>query len=426
MTVRSITMTNGTAGGGSNSYILQEALSAYSDEAYTNARKLTGTGIVGTNSNIDTNSETFIGQVRWLKPLNPAINVASLTVSDEGTKTTFASDYLRYIKTVRTHGASKVNMQQVITQQDGLAKIGRDFGETHAQDEHNAVLAVLKGVAISELLTGAANGCSAGVNAANQVITAGSAGFGGQTYDNDPTDPRYGFYVDLGPKLVTENGKDKSGTLNVAYRGASRAEGLLEALGKGFKDYEPEYLYAIVSPEVLASFRSANLVDETMVTEGNVTFSTLFQGKFRLVVSRATQSLAPTEYTKLEGGAGIDFSLAAETAYKTTFLVLPGALAMQQLAVPDEVEIFRNANTYKGGGSTDIWHRWGYVLAPAGYDWNGNQDAFPSDAEYQGVTNGTTPTTLLAAPAGLAGISGVWKRKATSSLALGILPVLHG
>ena len=143
---------------GADNFVLQEAISAYTDEAYTTAKKLSGTGIVGMNPNINTNTETFVGQVRWFKPLNPAINIASLTDSAAGTKTSYTSDFVNYIKTVRTHGAEKVNMQQIVTQQDGLAKIGRDFAETRSQDEHNGLLAVLKGVAISEAINGAAAG----------------------------------------------------------------------------------------------------------------------------------------------------------------------------------------------------------------------------------------------------------------------------
>lgn len=138
------------AGGGNNTFALQSALGAYSDEAYTTARKLSGTGIVGPNPNINTDTETFIGQVRWFKPINPTINVASLTTATAGATTNYTSDFSTYVKTVRTHGASQVNLQSLVTQQDGLAKISRDFGETRAQDEHNAILAVLKGVALSE------------------------------------------------------------------------------------------------------------------------------------------------------------------------------------------------------------------------------------------------------------------------------------
>ena len=384
---------------GASQFVLQNAISAYSDEAYTNARKLSGTGIVGDNPNIDTSTETFIGQVRWFKPLNPTINVASLTDETDGTPTDYGSDFLNYIKTVRTHGAKKVNMQQVVTQQDGLAKVGRDFAETRAQDEHNAILAVCKGVAISEALYGAGS-------------ASGQAGLGGQTFDNDPTSKRYGFYVDLGSNKPV-------GAATSAVQGAARAESFLQAFGMAYKDYEPEFAYLITSPEIFASLRSANLVDQDPVTDGNVTFSTIFQGKFRIIQSRATQSLSSAELAKLNAGAGVNI-----VGTKTSFIVLPGSIAMKSLEVPDSVEITRNGNAYKGGGTTTIWYRWGFVLAPAGYDWNGIKEAFPSDADYMSVVEGATQKALTAVTSTNAAV-GVWSRKATSALSLGILPVFH-
>ena len=384
---------------GASQFVLQKAISAYSDEAYTNARKLSGTGIVGDNPNIDTSTETFIGQVRWFKPLNPTINVASLTDATDGTPTDYGSDFLNYIKTVRTHGAKKVNMQQVVTQKDGLAKVGRDFAETRAQDEHNAILAVCKGVAISEALYGAGS-------------ASGQPGLGGQTFDNDPTSKRYGFYVDLGANKPV-------GAATSAVQGAARAESFLQAFGMAYKDYEPEFAYLITSPEIFASLRSANLVDQDPVTDGNVTFSTIFQGKFRIIQTRATQSLSTAELAKLNAGSGVDIVGA-----KTSFIVLPGSIAMKGLDVPDSVEITRNGNAYKGGGTTTIWYRWGFVLAPAGYDWNGNKEAFPADADYMSVVEGGTQKALTAATS-TDFTAGVWARKTTSALSLGILPVFH-
>jgi hypothetical protein len=415
MAANSVTYTSGTAGN-NNNYVLQEAIGAYSDEAYTNARKLSGTGITSSNPQIDTNTETFIGQMRWLKPLNPKINIASLTDAADGEKTNYTSDFSTYIKTVRTHGAEKVNMTEVVTRQDGLAKIGRDFGETRAQDEHNAILSVLKGVAISEALVG-------------------TAGAGGQSWSNDPTDAAYGFYVDIGSatagagKIVSGNGKDRDNVLNYAYQGASRAEGLLDAFGKAFKDYEPDWAYLAVSPEVLASFRSANFVDETTVTEGNINFQTIFNGKFRLIVTRANQSLSASDLAVLNAGAGVDI-----VGTKTSFIILPGAIAMETLAVPDSTEVYRDANKYKGGGVTSVWSRWGYVLAPAGYDWNGISTAFPSDADYASYrsTSGGNTTSVVAAAgtqaaliSNRAAVKGTWTRKTASALSLGILPVFH-
>jgi hypothetical protein len=291
-------------------------------------------------------------------------------------------------------------MQQVVTQQDGLAKVGRDFAETRSQDEHNAILSILKGVAIAEALNGSAAG-------------SGAAGLGGQTFENDPTDKRYGFYVDLGAgKTVVD--------ATSAVQGAARAQAFLNAFGMAYKDFEPEYAYLVTSPEVMASLRSANLVDSDTVTDGAVTFNTIFQGKFRLIQTRAAQGMSSAELTKLNTGAGVDI-----VGTKTSFIVLPGALAMSGLAVPDQVEITRNGNAYKGGGSTSIWYRWGYVMHPAGYDWAGDKEAFPTDAAYKFAVESGTAKALTSVTNGAASTTGTWVRKSASALSLGILPIFH-
>ena len=402
---------------GVTNYVLQEAIGMYADEAYTTAKKLTGTGIVGSNPNIDTKTETFIGQLRWEKPLTPVINIASLTTSTNGSTMTTSQDYLTYVKTVRTAGAEKVNMKEVVTQVDGLAKFGRDFAETRAQDEHNALLAVLRGVALTEVLYG----CGAGGDGTAAV------GLGGQTFTNDPTSKRYGFFVDLASAAPVVASSSTA-------QGAQRAENFLKAVAMAWKDYEPEYAYLITSPEVMMSLRSANLVDQDTVTEGNVNFNTIFGGKFRLIQTRASQGFSTAEIAVLTAGAGADL-----TGVKTSFIVLPGALAFEPLTVPEPVEIQRNAAAYLGGGTTSIWHRWGYVIAPAGYNWRGDTNSFASDADYQklidvdGGFHGITDTLVAnanltnnATPASAtAWVKGTWERKVTSVLSLGILPVFH-
>jgi len=394
-------MTVQTTIAGVSNEVLQEALSEYSDEAYTEARRLSGTGLVGSNSNIDTSTETFIGQVRWDKPLNPVINVASITDATDGTPTTTSTDFLRYVKTVRTHGADDINIKKVITQRDGLAKIGRDFGKTRATDEHNAILSVLKGVMISELLNGTA-------------AAGGGTGLGGQTFDNDPADKKYGFYVDLGAAKTIV-------AASTTQQGAQRAEGFLNAFGMAYKDHEPAWAYLLTSPETMASLRSANLVDQSRVSDGNIEFETIFDGKFRILQTRATQSLSTAEITKLNTGVGLDIVGA-----KTSFIILPGSIAMEALAVPVPVEVERSAAAYKGGGKSSIWRRWGYVLAPAGYDWAGDQESFPTDADYMSVMEGATQLALtsVVSPT-LAATNGVFVRKTSSALSLGILPILH-
>ena len=385
---------------GATEYVLQEAIGAYVDEEYTNAKKLSGTGIAGADADIDTGTETFVGQLRWKKPLKPVINVASITEPDDGIRTTQSSNFAKYIKTVRTHGAQQVNMQVVVTQQDGLAKIARDFSETRGQDEHDALLSVLKGVAISELLNGAGSG-------------SGATGLGGQTFDNDPEDQRYGMYVDMGlSKLIID--------ADAAKQGAARAESFLQALGMGWKDYEPNFAYLIVSPKVLASLRSANLVDADRVADGNIQFETIFSGKFRLIVTRANQGLSAAERTAINTGAGVDL-----VGPETTFIVMPNSLAFNPLTVPNPVGIQRQEASYGGGGTTDVWYRWGYVVHPRGYTWNANEDAFPSNYAYMEVGLGGDDMHPLSGATVTVDHRAAFVRKATSALSLGILPIFH-
>jgi len=192
-------------------------------------------------------------------------------------------------------------------------------------------------------------------------------------------------------------------------------------MGMAWKDYEPDYAYLIVSPETLASLRSANLVDDVKVSEANITFDTIFGGKFRLIQTRASQSFSAAQITKLNTGAGVDINAGST---KTSFIVLPGAIAMEPLEIAAPVEIFRDARAYNGGGSTDIWYRWGYVAHPGGYDWAGSTTAFPDDAAYQYSVTGGVPEVFTAATVGVT-TTGTWKRKASSALSLGILPVFH-
>lgn len=394
-------MTKNYTDGVGNKYVLQETIGAYAEEAYTDEARISGTGMVSSNSTIDPNVETFSGQMRWHQPLNPVINIASLVDSTDGVPTNYSSEFLNYIKTFRTHGAYKVNLAEVVTGEDGLAKVGRDFSKTRAKDEHNAVLNILKGVAISEALRGAGT-------------TAAGVGLGGQTFDNDPNNARYGFYVDLGANPVVSS----------TGMGAARIQEFIEAIGMAYKDYEPDYAYFVVDPMMLASLRSANLIDADRITDGNIDFESILNGKLRLITSRANTSLSTAERNAINGGAGIDI-----VGTRTSFIVLPGALAMEAARVPNPVGIEVDEASYHGGGSTDIWYRWGYVAHPAGYDWVGPVTKFPSDADFQAVEvtdDVLVPVNHATVTADVNNARSVWLRKTSSALSLGILPVFHG
>jgi hypothetical protein len=350
------------------------AISAYADEMYTNAKKLNSTDIVSSDARIDPTGESFIGQLRWYKPLAANINVASLTVATAGQYTDISTEISDYIKTVRTFGSQQVNLQQIVSQQDGLSKIARDFTEVRAQDESDAVVACMKGVAAAEVARG-----------------AGVTGF-----DTDADAADIGMFVDINALSVFGAAAADAGTarklIDASATGAARGERLFKAIGMGFKDYEPDFMYMVTSPEVLAELRASNLVDDTIVTEGNLSFQTIFGGKFRLLLSRVAQG-------NLAASANVN-----DQSTKTTFLVKPGSISFTNIAVPTPVEIERAAAAYTGGGSTDIWYRYGFVVHPMGYDWAGATNTFATNAAY--------------------GTAASWSRK-MNSLNLGILPILH-
>jgi len=361
------------------------AISAYSDEAYSTAKKLNSTGITASDQRIDTSGESFIGQFRWYKPLAATVNVASLNTATDGTYTSVTTDVADFVKTVRTFGAEQVNMQEVISKADGLAKIARDFAEVRAQDEHDALLSVIKGIALSEVTLGNAS-------------DTGTAGNGGIiAFDTDADVAATGFFCDVNAAglhgAAATGAGDQRKLFDSSAAGAARGERLFRSIGAAFKDHEPDFMYLVCSPEVIAELRAANLVDETKVVDGNLEFNTIFAGKFRLIMTRANGMVTMANTGDLNA-----------RSTKVAYVIKPGSVAAANIGLPTPVEVDRNAASYTGGGSTNVWYRWGYVMHPMGYDWAGSTTAFATNA------------TLAA--------SASYARK-MDSLNLGILPIFH-
>lgn len=369
-------------------FLMHRSVGAYAHDAYTNAKKLSGTAIVGASGSINTNVEDYIGQMRWYKTLNPVINTASVSTATDGTPTQVSTAFAKYVKTVRTHGARQVNIQQVLSQEDGLAKIGRDFGETKAQDEHNSVLDVITGVCGYELARGLAG---------SAVATGGQS----LTVPEGANDAAKGFYYFV-PDAT--DATTPGVLIDTSKSGGSRATNLFNAVGAAFQDYEDPYYYLMCSPKLMADLRASNLVDDTTVTEGNITFSTIFGGKFRLLMTRAQINKGASNFPALPAASIANGSVPAEV----TVVLKPNVIALQALNIPTPVEIDRSAAAYLGGGTTDIWYRWGYVAHPMGYDWDGPENAF-------------VPTS----GAGAFSDTNSWTRSDANGLNLGILPIVH-
>lgn len=358
---------------------IELAISAYADERYTFERKLSSTGIVTTSPDIDVSGESFIGQMRWYKTINPVFNTPSLSDSTDGAFTGISTELSSYVKSVTSIGSEQVNLQKIVTQEDGLTKMARDFAELRGQREHDGVLSILKGIAAAESYDDATNGYDGGI----------------VDFDTMPSDT-VGMFVDVNAAgafgaAATGTG-DARKLFDASEIGAARGERLFRAVGMGFKDYEPDFMYMITSPETMADLRAANLIDETPITDGNLMFQTIFGGKFRLLLTRAAQ------------GNFSSSGIVNDQSTKTTFLVKPGSIAWAPIPLEMPTEIDRNPRAFRGGGTTQIWYRFGYVGHPMGYDWRGATNAFATNTAFTAAT--------------------AWKRK-YEALNLGILPILH-
>jgi hypothetical protein len=304
-----------------------------------------------------------------------------LSSSTAGTYTDITTDIANYVKSVRTFGAQQVNLQEVVSRQDGLAKIARDFAQVRGDDEGNALMAILKGVASAETELGDASGTGNG---------------GIVDFDTDADAANTGFFVDI--NAAGQFGDAATGTSDARRLfdstaiGAARGERLFQAIGMAYKDMEPDFMYLVTSPEVMAEMRAANLVDDTMVEDGNLNFNTIFGGKFRLVMTRANQRA-----TTATGDVNAQST-------KCSFVIKPESVAFAPVQVPTPVEVDRDAASFTGGGSTNVWYRYGFIMHPMGYDWSGASNAFATNTAY--------------------GTAASWTRK-MDALNLGILPIFH-
>ena len=394
---------------------LARAVSAYSDEAYTLERKLISTALVGSDARISGTDEDYYGTIRWYKPLGSTlqydgsddttgaatvINVATQT-SDEGAKTGISTDFAEYVKTVRTHGADQYNVQQVISGQDGLAKIARDFGETQARDQDAALTAVLQGVASAEARTGT------GSAAANN---------GGQEDPNSFTSTN-GFFVDLN-NTDTQGNFDTSGSndgqlidMSISNRG-DRLQRILAASSIAWSDYEPDFMYLVVQPSEYLKIRQSNFIDEERAVDGNLQFETMLGGRYRIIVSRKSfGSFAASTFVQ-------------STSTNTSFLCLPGSISMLNLDVPNPVAFDRDESVGRGTGTVEAWYRWGYVMHPRGYTWQGSKSEFVVNVDTNtSRANNAAVNGYFHNPAS-GTVRQAWGRK-EDMLNLGILPIFH-
>lgn len=320
---------------------IEAAISAYAHEMYTDARRITSTGIIGDIADIRGDGESFIGQLRWYKPLEAVWNKPSFTDVTDLDFTDLRTEVATYIKSMHAYGMRQHNLQEMITKEDGLEKFARDRVYLQGEREHDAVLSTLRGVAASEAA----------------YADGGIVDFDGGL------EATQGMFIDLNAGGVfgapATDALTSRRLINPDENGAARGERLFQAIGMAWQEYESEYYYLLTSPAMTADLRAANLIDEDRITDGNLQFSTLLGGKFRLIATRANQG-------NFSAAAGVN-----DQSTKTSFVVRPGAIVFKPLAVPVPFEIDRDATKYRGSGTTTIVSRFGFISHPVGYSWVG-------------------------------------------------------
>ena len=385
---------------------IRRAISAYSDQEYTDNVRIAGTALVGSDARISTSDEDYYGTIRWTQTLgaiagqavdrtNAAANRTAINLatedSTEGQTTDVSYDSSKYIKTMRTMGAEQYNVTQVLSQApNAIEKVSRDFGITRARDADAALLAMLRGVALEE-----------------------SRGTSGQVIATPRSDASgVGFYYETGGSA---GGNPLVSTGGANNRGAVLGTHLYTAMASGFGDLEPDFMYLLTDVETFQSIRAANLVDDTPIRDGNVDVQTLLSGKIRLIVSQSLSAHNASGQTNI-----------GSSADKTSYLMLPGSLYQHDLSVPNPVAFDQDESVGGGAGEREIWYRWGNIYHPRGYSWEGRTDGFVANSQAIAAANRATAGTAVNALVNTqANAFQAWERKETVGN-LGILPIFHG
>ena len=357
--------------------LLAKAVSAYMLQAITRARSLSNTGLTsGRVEGINTDEESHIGQLRWINRVSPTWNSPNTSgAGTDGVTTDNSTNMATYIKSIRAIGQEINTQSELISKTNGIELFGQQLVDWQDELESDAIHQTLQGIAKYEA----------------------SRGPGLLKYSTDPETAAVGAFVDINAAgefgaAATEAADARSLFNNGTSYGARSGSRLFKAIGMRWQDREAPYYYLIVNPELYSTLRENNLVDDTPVVEGNLTFQTIYGGKFRIILSALAMG-------NLSGESNVN----GESS-KTTFVVRPSAMAFVPFPVITPTEIERSAKANKGGGSVQIWYRTGFVCHPLGYNWAGSSTSNTENSTFNNAAS--------------------WTRK-DKALNCGILPIFH-
>ena len=415
---------------------MARAISAYSDQEYTDNVRIAGTALVGSDARISGSDEDYFGTIRWTNTLgsltyntgnssdtaetnrdNITINIGGET-QDEGALTGVRHDSSQYIKTLRSMGAAQYNVTQLLTSApNAIEKVSRDFGVARARDADAALIAMLEGVTHAEVFRRAEDGRGTAVSSTRTALN----GYGQGVTLTEDQKAQAGFYFDVnGPHNTTFSDNSASNTSNMGLidtssMGGKAAANLWAAAAAAFGDNEPEFFYLVIDPRTYQDIRSANLLDDQdRISDGNIDVPTLLQGKFRLLITGNLGGFQDRSASAAATGFAQGVAVNEESD-RVSYLMLPGSLYQSDIAVPNPVAFDTDESKGRGTGEREVWYRWGNVYHPRGYTWTGLVTAY--------AQNGSAAAALGAQGSVYAdGIQ--WMRK-ESPRNLGILPIFH-
>ena len=330
------------------------AISAYADAARADNALILSSGIVTSDARVTDAGEAYSGTVRWLNYTDPATQNKPVETGGNSTNLNRLSANNQaevYIKNIDSVVAQESSIQAIVSKVDGLAYLGRQFGAVRARREDENLRNVVGGVSKAIFGTAPTADRAAGV--------VGTFGYG-TAYDHSETS--------YAPLFANTSGAAQ--VRSVFF------DTLLDAMAGVATEFEEPFYYLAVNAATFNVLRKENVLDGSLVTDGNISFNTLLGGKIRLVLTGSSAT------------AG-----AVDANATTSVLMAPGALVYANVSVPNPTGIDRDELAHNGGGIVSIINRWGNIIHPRGYNWTGAVNAYPANT----VLNTAASWTAVAA-----------------------------
>ena len=335
----------------SNLQVLNQFASNYFVEAFTTSPSMLNSPMVSENSAlVSATDEGFVASIRYLKELNPTVNVPDQSSTD-ATTTDVTAAKATGIKTIRAVAFPVTDVAEREGQANVLASVASNAGNVAANSLDKSLGNILKGVAAYEI------GRGVGQTTPDAVATTG-------------------FWASAGNTTVAAYLGSSGYLIDPSKTGAAKVESLLRALALAFKDtLGNERVFLVTPASVEAELKAANVTGQTEIEGANARFTTVLNGQVVIMPTRnATNDFSVT-------ASGGDTTKVVTGHNKTSYFVRENSLIWAPSTIQNQIEFERNALRGLGGGETTMVARFGGVIHPGqGYTWAGDTAGYAGEA----------------------------------------------